>query len=152
MAEAEAEVAPPAQAANPSPSNEESQPSLGASEAGQAVSSPPAISPVNSIVFVPLGNGVTYSCTGGPPFIHYSHGASMGNCAVQHVLPPAGLVCDIPTTMTIVHDMEQLVLDGGICRSGADTSLVNPEATPPVQAQPYPFGTEAAPYSFRHQH
>ena len=150
VAKVEVETTPPAQAATPS--NGESQPSLGANEAGQAVSSPPESPPVNSIVFVPLGNGVTYSCTGGPPFIHYGHDASTGNCAVQHVLPPVGLVCDVPTSITIAHDMEQLVFDGSICHSGADTSLADPETTPPVQAQPYPFGTEPAPYSFRHQH
>lgn len=160
VAKAEVEAAPPAPAANPPPSNGESQPpdglapsqGPGANEVGQAVSNPPAISPADSIVFLPLGNGVTYSCTGGPPFVHHGHDASMGNCAVEHVLPPVGLVCDIPTTITIAHDMEQLVFDGGVCRSGTDASLASPEIALPAQAQPYPFGTEPAPYSVHHQH
>jgi hypothetical protein len=75
----------------------------------------------------------------------------MGNCAVEHVLPPVGLVCDVPTTMMIVHDMGQLVFDGSLCRNGTDTGFTSPEAALPAQAQPYPFGTEPAPYS-GHEH
>ncbi len=74
-----------------------------------------AASPTGSTVFYPQGNGVTYSCTGGPPFVHSGHDASMGNCAVEGVGPPAGLVCDIPTTITLVHDMHQDVEDGRLC-------------------------------------
>lgn len=76
-----------------------------------AIATPPA----DSIVFVPDGNGVTYSCTGGPPFIHNGDDASMGNCAVEQVGPPAGLACDIPATITIVHDMHQLGVEGSRC-------------------------------------
>ncbi len=74
-----------------------------------------AAPPGESTVFYPQGNGVTYSCTGGPPFVHSGHDASMGNCAVEGVGPPAGLMCDIPTTITFVHDMHQDVEDGRLC-------------------------------------
>ena len=152
-ADVEDETAPPAQAATPWPSNGENQlpdeltPSQepGFNEAGQDVSSTPAVSPADSIVFLPLGNGLTYSCTGGPPFVHDGHDASMGNCAVEHVGPPAGLVCDIPTLITIVHDIEQLVVEGSICHSGADAGPAIPKADLPDQA--YSFGTEPAPYA-----
>ena len=154
VAGTEVEAAPPArEAANPPPSNGESHPpdqpaqsqEPGANEAGQAVSNAGATSPANSIVFFPVQNGVTYSCTGGPPFVHHGHDASMGNCAVQHVGPPAGLVCDVPTTITIMHDIEQLVVDGRLCYSGIDAGLTGPDAALPDQA--YPFDTEPAPYS-----
>ncbi|MDP8951731.1 MAG: hypothetical protein M3N18_05760 [Actinomycetota bacterium] len=75
-----------------------------------------ATSPTDSTVFYPKGNGVTYSCTGGSPFVHHGHDASMGNCAVQGVGPPADLICDVPTTITFVHDMHQDVEDGRLCR------------------------------------
>ncbi len=105
----------------------------------------------DATVFFPYGNGATYSCTGGPPFVHYGHDASMGNCAVQHVLPPVGLVCDVPTTMMIVHDMGQLVFDASLCRSGTDTGFTSPEPALPAQAQPHPFATEPAFYD-GHKH
>ena len=69
----------------------------------------------DSVVFFPAGNGATYSCTGGPPFVHNGHDASTGNCGVQHVGPPPGVTCDIPTTITFVHDMRQDVQDGRLC-------------------------------------
>ncbi len=53
--------------------------------------------------------------------------------------------------MTIVHDMGQLVFDGSLCRSGADVGFTSPEAALSPEAQPYPFGTEPAPYS-GHEH
>jgi hypothetical protein len=158
-AKAEVATVPPDQAASPPLSDGESQPpdglapsqGLGTNRAGQAASNPSATPPAASIVFLPLGNGVTYSCTGGPPFVHYGHDASMGNCAVQHVLPPVGLVCDVPTTMMIVHDMGQLVFDASLCRSGTDTGFTSPEPALPAQAQPYPFATEPAFYG-DHKH
>jgi hypothetical protein len=72
----------------------------------------------SSTVFYPQGNGVTYSCTGGPPFIHSGHDASTGNCTVRHVGPPSGgpAACDVPTTITLVHDMHQNVEEGRLCR------------------------------------
>ncbi len=162
VAKAEVETTRPAQAVDHHPpSNEESQPPTGfapsqepgADEAGQGVSSTPEIfPPTESLVFFPVQNGVTYSCTGGPPFVHHGHDASMGNCAVRHVGPPAGFVCDIPTTITIVHDIELLVLDGSVCRSSADASFTSPEAALPAQAQPYSFGPESAPYGVGHEH
>jgi hypothetical protein len=154
VAQTEVEAAPPArEAAPPPPSNGESHPhdqpaqsqEPSANEAGQAISNAGEIAPANSIVFFPVQNGVTYSCTGGPPFVHHGHDASMGNCAVQHVGPPAGLVCDVPTTITIMHDIEQLVVDGNLCHSGTDAGLTGPDAALPDQA--YPFDTEPAPYS-----
>jgi hypothetical protein len=86
---------------------------------------PAAASPADSIVFFPvtLGNGATYSCTGGPPFV-FNGDDSTGNCAVQQIGRPADLVCDIPTTITFVHDMHQLVADGSRCRSGTDEPVV----------------------------
>ncbi len=75
-----------------------------------------AASPAESTVFYPQGNGVTYSCTGGPPFIHSGHDASTGNCTVRHVGPPSGPACDVPTTITLVHDMHQNVEEGRLCR------------------------------------
>ena len=43
------------------------------------------------------GQGDTFSCTGGPPF---TVPAPPGNCVfVSFGPPPAGLVCDIPTTV-----------------------------------------------------
>ena len=82
------------------------------------VSVPPAVaaSPAGTIVFFPvaLGNGATYSCTGGPPFVFNSDDSS-GNCAVQQIGMPADLVCDVPTTITFVHDMHEFVADGSSC-------------------------------------
>ncbi len=74
VTKAEVEAAPPARAASPPPPDGEGQPpdglapsqGLGANEAGRAATNPSAISPAASIVFLPLGNGVTYSCAGGP--------------------------------------------------------------------------------------
>ncbi len=83
-----------------------------------------AESPAHSIVFFPvtLGNGATYSCTGGPPFV--SNGDdSAGNCAVQQIGKPADLVCDVPTTITFVHDMHQFVADGSLCHTSTDEPI-----------------------------
>ena len=73
----------------------------------------------NSIVYFPYGNGATYSCEGGASFVFDSAGT--GNCAVQQIgaLPP-GLVCDIPTTITFVHQGYQWVADARLCQSGTD--------------------------------
>lgn len=84
---------------------------------------PPALaaSPADSIVFFPvtLGAGATYSCTGGPPFVSTSDDPT-GNCTVLQIGKPADLVCDVPTTITFVHDMHQFVADGSLCHSGTD--------------------------------
>ena len=79
-----------------------------------------AESTTDSIVFFPEGNGVTYSCAGGPPFVHNGDEVSMGNCTVEQVGPPVGMVCDVPTTITIVHDMHRLVVEGNLCHSGTE--------------------------------
>ena len=71
----------------------------------------------DSIVFfpVPLGNGATYSCTGGPPFV-VDQDDSTGNCSVQRIGAPVELVCGVPTTITFVHDMHRFVADANLCR------------------------------------
>lgn len=79
-----------------------------------------AASPGDSIVFFPDGNGVTYSCTGGPPLVHDP--ASSGNCAFEQVGAPAGLVCDIPTTITIVHDGHPYVADAELCEGASGST------------------------------
>jgi hypothetical protein len=78
-----------------------------------------AVSPEDSIVFfpVPLGNGATYSCTGGPPFVSDGDDSTRGNCSVEQIGPPADLICDVPITITFVHDMHQFVADASICHS-----------------------------------
>src|SRR3982751_1172606 len=69
-------------------------------------------------VFFPvaLGNGATYSCTGGPPFV-VDEDDSTGNCSVQQIGAPTDLVCDAPTTITFVHDMRQFVADASLCHT-----------------------------------
>src|SRR3954466_8316589 len=88
---------------------------------------PPAVAetPADSKVFFPvtLGNGATYSCTGSPPFV-FNSDDSTGNCAVEQMGKPADLVCDVPTTITFVHDMHQFVADGSLCHSGIDEPVV----------------------------
>jgi hypothetical protein len=82
---------------------------------------PPAIaqsSAEDSVVYFPLGNGATYSCAGGPPFVVSNHhsGGSPGNCAIQQIgPPPAGLVCDIPTAITFEHEMHPWTSDAWLC-------------------------------------
>ena len=89
------------------------------------VAGPAAAGPGDTIVFfpVPLGNGAIYSCTGGPPFVFDSDSTSTGNCAVQQIGRPPDLVCDVPTTITFVHDMHQFVGDASRCQSGTDESV-----------------------------
>ena len=67
-------------------------------------------------IFFPvrLGNGGTYSCTGGPPFV-VDEDDSMGNCSVEQIGTPSGLVCDAPATITFVHDRHRFVADGRLC-------------------------------------
>ena len=76
-----------------------------------------AASPANSIVYFPFGNGATYSCSGGPPFVSNGSDGSPGNCAIEQIgAPPVGLVCDISTTITFVHETHQATLDARLCR------------------------------------
>lgn len=74
--------------------------------------------PAGSTLFFPvtLGNGASYSCTGGPPFVHDPASPSQ-NCPLQQVGPPPGYVCDIPTTITFIHDTNQYVADAWLCHS-----------------------------------
>lgn len=152
VAEVEVEAAPPAQAVNPPPSNGDSHPSHGlmpsqeldVNETGQDITNPSVISPAVSIVFFPAGNGATYSCTGGPPFVFSDH--PMGNCAFLQIGVPVGLICDVPTTITFMHDMYQFVADGSLCHSGLDVSGISAGAALPMQAHTYPPDTEYAPY------
>ncbi len=84
----------------------------------------PAIaqSPPDSVVYFPLGNGATYACAGGPPFVvdnhhHHSGDSSPGNCAIERIgPPPVGLVCDIPTTITFTHEMYPWTTDVWLCQ------------------------------------
>ena len=86
-----------------------------------AAFAPPPIaqSPADSAVYLPLGNGATYSCAGGPPFVvdnHHHSGDSSGNCAIQQIgPPPVGLVCDTPTTITFTHEMHPWTSDAWLC-------------------------------------
>ncbi len=69
-----------------------------------------------STVFYPYGNGITYSCTGGPPFV-VDPRSGTGNCALEHIGPlPEGVVCNVPTTITFVHDMHQEDDAGKLCQ------------------------------------
>ena len=85
---------------------------------------PPAIAqaPPDSVVYFPLGNGATYSCSGGPPFVvnnhhHYSGGSSPGNCAIQQIgPPPVGLACDVPTAITFTHEMHPWTTEAWLCQ------------------------------------
>jgi hypothetical protein len=75
-----------------------------------------AASSANHIVYFPFGKGATYSCFGGPPFVSNGSDNSPGNCAIERIgAPPVGLVCDIPTTITFVHEMHQATLDARLC-------------------------------------
>lgn len=75
-----------------------------------------ATSPAGTTVFYPYGNGVTYSCTGGPPFV-VDPKSSQANCATQQIgSPPPGAVCDVPTTITFMHDMRPDVENGKLCQ------------------------------------
>jgi hypothetical protein len=75
----------------------------------------PAMASADSLVFFPGGNGVTYSCTGGPPFVFDPAPASRGNCTVEQIGGPAGLVCDVPTPITILHEEAQFNAEGSRC-------------------------------------
>jgi hypothetical protein len=89
-----------------------------------AAFAPPAIAQslaADPVVYFPLGNGATYSCAGGPPFVvdnhrRHSGGSSPGNCAIEQIgPPPVGLVCDIPTTITFAHEMHPWTTDAWLC-------------------------------------
>ena len=67
----------------------------------------------DSILYFPYGDGGTYSCTGGPPFV--SDSAGTGNCSIEEIGAPIGLVCDIPTTLTFVHEGHEWVSDASLC-------------------------------------
>jgi hypothetical protein len=68
-----------------------------------------------STVFFPYGNGATYSCTGGASFVFDAAGT--GNCTVQQIgALPGGLVCEIPTTITFMHQGHQWVADASLCQ------------------------------------
>jgi hypothetical protein len=75
-----------------------------------------ASSSADFIVYFPFGNGATYSCSGAPPFVSNGSDDSPGNCAIERIgAPPVGLVCDIPTTITFVHEMHQATIDARLC-------------------------------------
>ena len=84
---------------------------------------PAFASSVDPIVFFPRGNGATYSCTGGPPFVFDAHSDSMGNCSVDGVgPPPAGLVCEDPATITFMHEGHDFTDEAKLCDSGVDAA------------------------------
>ncbi len=68
----------------------------------------------DSTVFFPYGNGATYSCTGGPPFVFDPAGT--GNCTVQQIGRLTGPLCEIPTTITFVHQGHQWIADAKLCQ------------------------------------
>jgi hypothetical protein len=113
-----------------------------------AAFAPPATaqSPADPIVYFPLGNGATYSCAGGPPFVvndlHHSGGSSPGNCAIQQIgPPPVGLVCDVPATITFEHEMHPwTTTDAWLCpmQYGGQTQYG-------ISAQEAPTATGGAP-------
>jgi hypothetical protein len=76
-----------------------------------------AASPTSFTVFDPIGtNGATYSCTGGPPFVFNEQDQTSGNCGVEHVGAPGGLLCDVPTSLTLVHDGHRLGDAAKLCQ------------------------------------
>lgn len=76
-----------------------------------------AASPADYTVFDPIGtNGATYTCTGGAPFVFNGEDSTAGNCGVEHVGAPGGLVCDVPTTLTLVHDGHQVNDAAKLCQ------------------------------------
>ncbi len=68
----------------------------------------------NTTVYFPYGNGATYSCAGGPPFVFDSSGT--GNCSVEQIGGQAGLQCDIPTDLTFAHHGYRWVSEASLCR------------------------------------
>ena len=76
----------------------------------------PGLAAADSRVFFPKGNGATYSCSGGPPFI-FDGMSSEGNCSVQQIgAQPSDLTCDVPTEITFVHEGSQDVENGKLCQ------------------------------------
>jgi len=71
-----------------------------------------ATSSPTDTVYYPYGNGMTYSCNGGPPFV-YSGSNSSGNCSLQQIGPPSGLNCNVPTDITFTHDPQHPAAYGG---------------------------------------
>ena len=67
-------------------------------------------------VYYPYGNGLTYSCGGGPPFV-VDPSSPQGNCALEQIgSPPSGTACDEPTPITFVHDGRPETHEGMLCR------------------------------------
>ncbi len=80
-----------------------------------------AASPAALVFFaVPGGPGGTYSCTSGPPFVS-DLDSTQDNCTLYQTGAPAGLVCDIPTTVTFVPtvpevpEVTEYVANGSLC-------------------------------------
>jgi hypothetical protein len=67
-----------------------------------------------STVFFPYGNGATYSCVGGAPFVFDSAGT--GNCTVQQIGRLTDPLCEIPTTIVFVHQGHQWTADARLCQ------------------------------------
>ena len=62
-----------------------------------------ATSSAGALIFIPVptGPGETYHCAGDPPFVSELDSPE-ANCTHPHSGAPAGLVCDIPTTIMFV--------------------------------------------------
>jgi hypothetical protein len=76
----------------------------------------PPVGTATTTVFYPQGDGVTYSCTGGPPFVVDAHSAQ-ANCALRQTgEPPSGLLCDVVVPITFVHDARSDMENGKLCR------------------------------------
>ena len=75
-----------------------------------------ATTPANSILFIPVavGNGATYSCTDGPPFV-YDPASPSQNCHLQQVGLSPGLLCDVPTTLTFIYEGYQYPASAIVC-------------------------------------
>jgi|SRR5829696_9139877 len=67
-----------------------------------------------STVFFPYGNGATYSCVGGAPFVFDSAGT--GNCTVQQIGRLTDPLCEIPTTIVFVHQGHRWTADARLCQ------------------------------------
>jgi len=68
----------------------------------------------SSTVFFPYGNGATYSGVDGAPFVFDSAGT--GNCTVQQIGRLIDPRCEVPTTITFIHQGNQWVADARLCQ------------------------------------
>jgi hypothetical protein len=88
----------------------------------------------------PGGAGATAACTSGPPFVFTLDAGTGeptpgGNCTQSQFGPPAGLICDTPTTLFLRFvggdTVPDIPLSAFVCR-------VPPTPAPPTPAPPTP--------------